>query len=255
MHPIIMRENDSVVIESRKGSTEKPSAPVAIMACSEIDRRRFCRLTTKVSGSSRTAYNARLLEVIHADCAITIAGPILGAPQAALMLEKLIALGSKTIVVFGWCGSLQSDLKIGDWVLPTSAHSEEGTSKHYPMDTVKYVPDADLVARLQDYCVQNGFSVRPGPVWTTDAPLRETVGKVHTYGKDGILAVEMEISALFHVSAYRKVRLVGLLAVSDELFTLKWQPGFSSTRFKSSCRQASDALLDFCASLPQHFLE
>ena len=242
-------ENDSVVIESRQGSKEKDCEPMAIMVSSEVDRRRFCRLTTKVSSSSRTAYNARLLEVIHADCTITIAGPILGAPQAVLVLEKLIALGSKAIVVFGWCGSLQSDLKIGDWVLPTSTHSEEGTSTHYPMDSAKYVPDADLVARLQDYCVQNGFSVRTGPVWTTDAPLRETVGKVRAYGKDGVLAVEMEMSALFHVAAYRKVRLVGLLAVSDELFTLKWRPGFRSTRFKSSCRQATDALLDFCSNL------
>ena len=248
-------ENDSVVIKSRKGSKETDCGPLAIMVSSEVDRRRFCRLTTKVSSSSRTAYNARLLEVIHADCKITIAGPILGAPQAVLILEKLIALGSKAIVVFGWCGSLQSDLRIGDWVLPTSAHSEEGTSTHYPMDSAKYVPDADLVARLQDFCGQNGFSVRPGPVWTTDAPLRETADKVCLYGKDGVLAVEMEMSALFHVAAYRKVRLVGLLAVSDELFTLKWRPGFSSTLFKNSCRQATAALLDFCANLPQHFFE
>ena len=243
-------ENDSVVIESRKGSREKPAAPVAIMACSEVDRRRFCRLTTKVPDSSRTAYNSRLLEVVHADCTITIAGPILGAPQAVLVLERLIALGSKAIVVFGWCGSLQSDLKIGDWVLPTSAHSEEGTSPHYPMDSAQYAPDAELVARLEDYFVQTGFSVRAGPVWTTDAPLRETASKVHAYGKDGVLAVEMEMSALFHVAAFRKVRLVGLLAVSDELFTLKWRPGFSSTRFTNSCRRATNALLDFCVSLP-----
>lgn len=134
------------------------------MVSSAVDHRRFCRLSTEVSGSSRTAYNARLLEVVHADSTITIAGPILGAPQAVLVLEKLIAHGSKTIVVFGWCGSLQSDLKIGDWVLPTSAHSEEGTSTHYPMDSAEYVPDADLVAgsriiacRMGSPCVRDQF--------------------------------------------------------------------------------------------------
>ena len=248
-------EDDSVVIESRKSSAEKPSAPVAIMACSEVDRRRLCRLTTGVAGSSRTACNARLLEVIHADRTITIAGPILGAPQSVLVLEKLIALGTRVIVVFGWCGSLQSDLTIGHWVLPTSAHSEEGTSTHYPTDSAICAPDDDLVARLQDYLVQNRFSLRSGAVWTTDAPLRETIGKVRSYGRDGVLAVEMEMSALFHVATYRKVRLAGLLAVSDELFTFKWRPGFRSTRFKRSCHQATAALLDFCASLPPHFLE
>ena len=31
--------------------------------------------------------------MVHADRSITIAGPVLGAPQAVLVLEKLIALG------------------------------------------------------------------------------------------------------------------------------------------------------------------
>jgi purine-nucleoside phosphorylase len=243
-------EENRVVIESRKGSREKSSAPLAIMACSEADRHRFCRLTAPVADSARTAYNARLLDVVHAKRSITIAGPILGAPQAVLVLEKLIALGSQVIIVFGWCGSLQSDLIIGDWLLPSSARSEEGTSSHYPMSTAKFLPDTDLLGSLQDYCGQNGLSVRAGPIWTTDAPLRETVDKVSGYGEEGLLAVEMEMSALFHVAAYRKVRLVGLLVVSDELFTLKWRPGFRSTRFKRACRQASETLLDFCSSLP-----
>ena len=243
-------EENRVVIESRKGSREKSSAPLAIMACSEADRHRFCRLTAPVADSARTAYNARLLDVVHANRSITIAGPILGAPQAVLVLEKLIALGSRVIIVFGWCGSLQSDLIIGDWLLPSSARSEEGTSSHYPMSTAKFLPDTDLLGSLQDYCGQNGLSVRAGPIWTTDAPLRDTVDKVSGYGEEGLLAVEMEMSALFHVAAYRKVRLVGLLVVSDELFTLKWRPGFRSTRFKRACRQASETLLDFCSSLP-----
>jgi purine-nucleoside phosphorylase len=247
-------EEDRVVIESRKGSREKSSAPLAIMACSEADRRRFCRLTAPVPDSARTAYNARLLDVVHANHSITIAGPILGAPQAVLVLEKLIALGSRIIIVFGWCGSLQSDLTIGDWLLPSSARSEEGTSSHYPTNAANFRPDTDLLGSLQDYCVQKGLSVRAGPIWTTDAPLRETVDKVSGYGEEGLLAVEMEMSALFHVAAHRKIRLAGLLVVSDELFTLKWRPGFRSTRFKRACRLASETLLDFCSSLPPSLL-
>ena len=250
----MMDEQDRVVIESRKGSREKSSAPLAILACNETDHRRFCRLTTPVEEIARTAYNAHLLDVVHANRSITIAGPILGAPQAVLVLEKLIALGSRTIIVLGSCGSLQSDLTIGDWLLPSLARSEEGTSSHYPMNAAHFLPDTDLFARLQDYCVQNGFSVRAGPIWTTDAPLRETVDKVSGYGEEGLLAVEMEMSALFHVAAYRKVRLVGLLVVSDELFTLKWRAGFRSTRFKRACRQASETLLDFCSSLSPSLL-
>ena len=250
-----MADDDSaVLIDSRKGSREEPCEPVAILACTEADRQRFCRLATPVATSIRTVYNARLQEIVHLGCSLTLAGPILGAPQAVLVLEKLIALGSRAVIVFGWCGSMQPDVKIGDWLLPDYARSEEGTSVHYPMESEKFSPDADLLARLQDHCQQKEIPVRMGPIWTTDALLRETVHKVRAYGKDGLLAVEMELSALFHVAAYRKVRLVGLLVVSDELFTLKWQPGFGSTSFKHSCNQACQTILDFCSSLPPHLL-
>jgi uridine phosphorylase len=247
-------EDDKVLIEARKGSREGPCEPMAIIACTEADRQRFCRLATPIATSVRTVYNARLQEVIHSDCSLTLAGPILGAPQAVLILEKMIALGSRVIIVFGWCGSMQPDVKIGDWLLPDYARSEEGTSTHYPMRSEKFSPDADLLARLQDHCQKNDVPVRLGPIWTTDALLRETVHKVRAYGKEGLLAVEMELSALFHVAAYREVRLVGLLVVSDELFTLKWQPGFGSSSFKRSCTQACQTILDFCSSLPPHFL-
>jgi purine-nucleoside phosphorylase len=247
-------EDDTVIIESRKGSREERCEPVAILACTEADRQRFCRLATPIATSIRTVYNARLQEIIHGGRSVTLAGPILGAPQAVLVLEKLIALGSRLIIVFGWCGSMQPDVKIGDWLLPDYARSEEGTSVHYPMKSEKFSPDADLLARLQGHFQQTGVPVRLGPIWTTDALLRETVHKIRAYGKDGLLAVEMELSALFHVAAYRKVRLVGLLVVSDELFTLKWQPGFGSTSFKRSCNQACQTLLDFCSRLPPEFL-
>ena len=248
-------DHATVLIQSRKGSREEPCEPIAILASTEADRQRFCRLATPVAASIRTVYNARLQEIVHGGTSVTLAGPILGAPQAVLVLEKLIALGSRTIIVFGWCGSMQADVKTGDWLLPNYARSEEGTSAHYPTDSEKFSPDPDLLARLQDHCQKKGFPVRLGPIWTTDALLRETVHKVRTYGKDGLLAVEMEMSALFHVAVYRKVRLAGLLVVSDELFTLKWQPGFGSPNFKRSCNRACLTILDVCTSRPSHFLK
>lgn len=65
--------------------------------------------------------------------ALTLVGPILGAPQAVIAMEKLIVLGAKRIWILGWCGSLQPGLSIGDLVVPVRAVSEEGTSRHYPV--------------------------------------------------------------------------------------------------------------------------
>jgi uridine phosphorylase len=246
----MLDDRDRVIIESRRGSREKASAPVAIIICTEADRRRFCRVAVRVADSAREFYNTRFVDLLYGDQTVTLAGPILGAPQAVLVLERLIALGSGTVLVLGWCGSLQPQIRIGDWVVPTGARSEEGTSSHYPAVSSAVGPDPSLASRLQSFCDQGDHPLHAGPVWSTDAPLRETVGKVLSHGGEGVLAVEMEMSALFRVAEYRRVPLAGLLVVSDELFTLKWRPGFKSPVFKSSCRHAVRALLDFCAALP-----
>jgi len=44
----------------------------------------------------------------------------------------------------------------------------------------------------------------------------------------------METSALFTIADYHTVELGCVLVVSDELATLKWQPGFKDERFKKS---------------------
>ncbi len=54
----------------------------------------------------------------------------------------------------------------------------------------------------------------------------------------------MEISALLAVSSFRSVQLAALLVVSDELFELKWNPGFSNTQLKKGSRAAAELLLE-----------
>jgi uridine phosphorylase len=176
--------------------------------------------------------------------ALSLTGPFLGAPQAAMVMEKVIALGAKRIWVFGWCGSLQPDLKIGDIVIPLHAIAEEGTSRHYPLGNRKPGTDQGLNRILERALEQEGLPFRKGTVWTTDAPYRETASKVKTYREKEVLAVEMEMSALMTLAVYRSVKLSGLLVVSDELFDLKWHRGFSSALFKKRCVLAGNLLLD-----------
>ena len=64
---------------------------------------------------------------------ISVFGTPFGAPQAAVILERLIAMGARKILAFGCCGSLQPDLQVGHLVIPTDALSEEGTSAHYAL--------------------------------------------------------------------------------------------------------------------------
>ena len=177
----------------------------------------------------------------------SVFGTPLGSPQAAIILERLIAMGARKILGFGCCGSLQPDLSIGHMVIPTEALSEEGTSVHYPLpEGVEGKADEFISQICLEKCREKKSKVHSGKVWTTDAIYRETRGKVRRYGEMGLLAVEMEMSALFTVAAFRQVQFGGLMAVSDELGTLEWKRGILNPFFWLASKKAARIAVETC---------
>jgi purine-nucleoside phosphorylase len=168
-----------------------------------------------------------------------IAGSAVGAPMAVMCLEKLIALGAKKIILYGWCGSLRQQLHAMDVLIPTEALSEEGTSQHYQADKTRnaITPDPILRTRLCDGLSEAGIDFQQGPLWTTDAPYRETRTKVVAYGEQGVYGVDMEYAALCTVAAFRGVELAAVMLVSDELWRHPWKPQYSFKKFKKKSRK------------------
>ena len=235
-------QKDHAVIQPRKGKNDPALGPDALMVVIPQDLAGLSKL--KPMDRFDQGFFGIYRMKGHKGTGLSLAGPFLGAPQAAMVMEKIIALGAKRICLFGWCGSLQPDLRIGDFVIPLRAIAEEGTSRHYPIGHRKPGTDRELNRILERALEREGLPFRKGTVWTTDAPYRETVSKVNSYREKDVLAVEMEMSALMTLAAYRSVKLSGLLVVSDELFDLKWHRGFSSSLFKERCEQAGNLLLD-----------
>ncbi len=174
---------------------------------------------------------------------LLLAGPILGAPQAAMVLENLRRRGVKSYLSLGWCGSLQPELTWGDIVLPDRGVSEEGTSALYPIDEAAAFPDEGLSGELSGAMKKNGLDFTPGPVWSTDAPYRETRDKVLRYAGQGVLAVDMETSAVITVARFHGLAWSGLLVVSDELWGEKWRPGFNSRELNNGLKRAAETIL------------
>src|SRR5262249_49437474 len=57
-----------------------------------------------------------------------------------------------------------------------------------------------------------GSSIARGPVWTTDAPYRETADQMRTWSDRGVLAVEMQAASLFAFGQARGAQ-VGMVAL------------------------------------------
>jgi uridine phosphorylase len=225
-------DDNSCLIDPRKGRSETPLPSSAILVFSPEDLGSFFRCFSKPPKRSHKLYLSEVFTGSFNGVQIALAGPMLGAPQTILILERMIALGVKTVIAAGWCGSLQKDVHIGDIVLPSATISEEGTSSHYPAKSSS--PSPSLFDSLRATLAVTGLSVHEGTVWTTDAPFRETIAKVKKFQSEGILSVDMETSALFTVSRFRGIDLAVVLVVSDDLSGLKWVHGFREPVFKDT---------------------
>jgi uridine phosphorylase len=230
------------IINPTRGPRDAPVTARVILTFALPDYQYLCRLV-QPPAPPRYIYNCALSEGRWDDRPVTVMAPAPGAPYAVMVLEKLIILGARMVLALGWCGSLQSRLKIGDLVLPTTTVSTEGTSRHYPLEDQPPDPDPVLGEILRQLLKTSDNRWQEGPLWSTDGFYRETVGLVTHYQAQGVLGVDMEMAALFTVGRFRQVPVAGLLVVSDELATLQWNPGFRSEEFRRARDQAAGLVL------------
>jgi uridine phosphorylase len=158
--------------------------------------------------------------------------------MAVMLLEQLIALGARRLLYLGFCGALIPSYRIGDLFLPVQAVREEGTSYHYLPSDVVPCASPHVQAVLHAQAQQRQLPVQQGPIWTTDAPYRETPLKIQQFQEAGIHTVDMEMAALFAVGHYRHCEVGALLVVSDECYHPVWKPGFGALRLRQGCDEA-----------------
>jgi len=229
----------------------KPSIPprvVLVATGPDLDR---LRRGLAISGQRGEAlYLSRVYSAPETPAPYALAGPFMGAPQAAMLMETLTAWGATQFLFLGWCGAIAPHVHIGDIVLPTGAFVDEGTSPSYAVNTDPVMlPHDDFHQAVKHALTERGLAFHEGLVWSTDAVFRETPSKVNAYLRRGGLAVEMEISVCLTVAHLRRVGFAAILAVSDELSSLQWRPGFRAPRFKETCRAISRTVEVLCQTL------
>lgn len=219
------------VINPTREPGEAPVSERVILTFTRPDYQKLCGLT-QAGEAPRYAWGCPFRQGVCQGKPLTIVAPAVGAPYAVMVLEKLIALGARMVLALGWCGSLQPHVPVGHLILPTAAVSGEGTSRYYAPGEGDAAPDPGLLALLRGQLPEAAGWCHAGPIWTTDAFYRETPDLIQTLRAQGLLGVDMEMSALFRVGEFRRVPLAGLLVVSDELATLNWQTGHRPEEFR-----------------------
>lgn len=238
-----MAENwqENIIIHPRKGKKELDLPENGLLLVNPTEATDCINRLRRQGAARRNLFNSNLA----ADTArgFFAAGPAIGAPMAALTLEKLIALGAKRVILFGWCGAVAPELRVGEVLLPDRAEAGEGTSAYYG-DSRPLYPHPGLRGELAKLLAVRNVPFNEGAVWSTDAVYREDRRQlVELRLSRGVVAVDMEFSALCAVAAFRRVAFAAVLVVSDELSGARWRPGFNFPLFHEKKSAVLAALL------------
>ena len=149
---------------------------------------------------------------------VSVQGTGMGCPSLAIVVEELVGLGVKRLVRVGTCGALSPLLDLGDLVLALSAVPADGTTARY-LGGEESAPTADwgLLHGAVHAAKELGLKLHVGPIASTDVFYEPDPERNRRWGERGVLAVEMEASALFTIAALRGARAACLLVVSDTI--------------------------------------
>ncbi len=153
-----------------------------------------------------------------------------------MVLEELIACGARKIFEVGTSGGIQPFLKPGDIVVTTEAVCDEGTTCQYFPNQRRLAISPLLKRRLIEVLNKNHINHEAGSILTTDGVYRETRGKLAKFRKMGVLAVNMETSALYAVAKHQGVEIASVQVISDLLNESGWQPAFGDKRVLKSMK-------------------
>jgi len=149
----------------------------------------------------------------------------IGCPSAAIALEELVKLGAHTFIRIGTCGCIDPGLIPGNCVIATGAVRRDGTSSQYMPVEFPALAHQDIICALAAAAKQQSVTSYMGAVESKDSyygqhePENSPVSGLLNYKwecwkKGGVLASEMECSALFVISSVRRVRMGAVLHIA-----------------------------------------
>ncbi len=152
---------------------------------------------------------------------VSVQGTGMGIPSISIYVNELIAdYQAKTLIRIGTCGSVQPTVGLMDVILAAAASTDSHVNK-LQFNGMDYAPSADfsLLKNAHDHARDKGLEVKVGSVLSTDRFYHDDPDYWKLWAQYGILALEMEASALYTLCAKSGVRALAILTASDDILT------------------------------------
>ncbi|QRG68689.1 purine-nucleoside phosphorylase [Brevibacillus choshinensis] len=152
---------------------------------------------------------------------VSVQGTGMGVPSISIYVNELIReYGVQNLIRVGTCGGIQKDVNVRDVIIAMTACTDSNMNRlAFPGFDFAPCASFDLLKKAHDSGMAKGLPVRVGNVLTADIFYRESMDPVKKLGEYGVLAVEMETTALYTLAAKFGVHALSILTVSDHIFT------------------------------------
>lgn len=150
---------------------------------------------------------------------LSVMGSGMGQPSASIYYTELMKLyGVERIVRVGTTGGLPSEVKVGDVIIATGAHTDSSMNTfRIPGVNFSAVASFNLARAAMD-AVQEGERVHVGPIISKDHFYFTVPGQNEAAAAYGTLGIDMETAALYAIANEFGREALTVLTVSDHLF-------------------------------------
>ncbi len=151
---------------------------------------------------------------------VSVMGHGMGIPSIGIYTYELYNFYDvKTIIRVGSAGSINEDLHVGDLCIAMGACTNSSYGDQFELPgTYSPIADFDLLRGAADACERMGYHYKVGNVLSSDTFYSENAHN-DKWMNMGVLAVEMEATALYMNAARARKRALVILTISDHILT------------------------------------
>jgi purine-nucleoside phosphorylase len=152
---------------------------------------------------------------------VSVQGSGMGEPSLAIYVTELFTeYAVQSVVRVGSCGALTEKLALRDLVIASGACTNSSTNR-ITFEGLDYAPVADfgLLRAAVEAAEHRGTDVTVGLIFATDSFYNERPELIARMSGYGVLAVDMESSALYTLAAKHGRKALTICTVSDHVVT------------------------------------
>jgi purine-nucleoside phosphorylase len=152
---------------------------------------------------------------------VSVQGSGMGQPSMGIYATELMKdYGVDTILRVGTCGAISAKVKVRDVIIGQTASTDSALNK-LRFHGIEYAPGADFTLMRHAFAAagEAGLAAVVGGLFTSDSFYNDRSELCMQLADYGVLAVEMETSALYTLAAKYGCRALTLATVSDHLLT------------------------------------